>query len=209
MEFWTLRSDSRRHEELSVAAECLLRGCEEHFRAGVTRVARINGAVPPDLKEAFTERALGLLRCSSSTEFQHRAGLIVRDFPQLKSWMEWWMRPGHASMLFESERTMDVQIWDSLPNTTNAEEAMHWKLYSACGRDHNFMEGMNALHAVAIHYQRLLDGVSRECGTCIMLDFLMIINCRRCLDTVWCCRTMESQGCCHRPNKTYSSTKGS
>ena len=175
-EFWTLRSDSRTHDELSVAAGRLLRGCEEHFRAGVTRVARINGAVPPDLKDAFTERALGLLQCPSSEEFQRRASLIIRDFPKLKSWVEWWMRPAHASMLFQSERTMDVQIWESLPNTTNAEEAMHWKLYSACGRDHSFMEGMNALYAVATHYQRLLDGVSSECdNTYILKDSFVII----------------------------------
>lgn len=95
------------------------------------------------------------------------------------------MRPTHASMLFESERKMDMQIWDSLPKTTNAEEAMHWKLYSACGRDHSFMEGMNALFAVATHYQRLLDGVSSERNTCIVLDSLMIITFRRCLDTLW------------------------
>lgn len=192
IEFWTLRSDSRTNAELSAAAGHLLRGCEEHFRAGVTRVARINGAVPPDLKDAFTERALGLLRCSNSEEFQSRASLIVRDFPKLKSWVEWWMRPAHASMLFQSERTMDVQIWDSLPNTTNAEEAMHWKLYSACGRDHSFMEGMNALYAVASHYQRLHDGVSSECDTVfyrILSDhfdsFIIIFRGRS--NTIWCC----------------------
>jgi hypothetical protein len=55
VEFWNLRADSRTDEELSATAGRLLRGCEEHFRAGVTRVARINGAVPPYMKEAFTE----------------------------------------------------------------------------------------------------------------------------------------------------------
>ncbi|KIJ90223.1 hypothetical protein K443DRAFT_126556, partial [Laccaria amethystina LaAM-08-1] len=104
-------------------------------------------------------RALGLLQAPSSDEFQRRAQLIIRDFPKLKSWMEWWMRPAHASILFKSERVMDLQIWKSLPATNNAEEAMHWKLYSACGRDHRFLEGMNALYAVATHYQRLIDGV--------------------------------------------------
>ena len=100
IEFWTLHADSQPHEELSEAAGRLLCGCEEHFQAGVTQVARINGAVPPNLKEAFSKRALSLLRCSNTEEFQHRAGLIVCDFPKLKSWMEWWMRPAHASMLF-------------------------------------------------------------------------------------------------------------
>ena len=89
IEFWTLQADSRSHEELAAAAGCLLCGCEEHFRAGITCVACINGAVPLDLKDAFTERALGLLQCSSSDEFQCHAHLIVHDFPKLKSWMEW------------------------------------------------------------------------------------------------------------------------
>ena len=173
IEFWTLRGDHRPHEELSVAGESLLRGCEEHFRAGVTRVARINGAVPPDLKDAFTGRALGLLQASSSDEFQRRGQLIIRDFPKLKSWMEWWMRPVHASMLFKSERVMDLQIWKSLPATNNAEEAMHWKLYSACGRDHRFLEGMNALYAVATHYQRLIDGVSSELKIYDVMKYLV------------------------------------
>jgi len=150
--------DVRSFDELSNAAGRLLRGCQEHFRAAVTRVARINGAVPPDMKDAFVQRALGLLHCSSSDDFHLRANLIIRDFPRLKSWMEWWMRPAHASMLFESERTMDINIWGSIPKTNNAEEAMHWKLYSACGCDHAFMEGMSSLVKVAEYYQRLLEG---------------------------------------------------
>jgi len=171
IEFWILRADSRSYEELSVAAERLLRGCEEHFRVGVTRVARINGAVPPNLKEAFTERALGLLRCSNTEEFHHRAGLMVRDFPKLKLWMEWWMRPAHASMLFKSERKMDIEVWNSIPKTTNAQEAMHWKFYCMCRRDHPFLEGMYALFGVAEYYQRLWDAVSSEYHFLVFIFF--------------------------------------
>ncbi|KAF8810586.1 hypothetical protein BYT27DRAFT_7221923 [Phlegmacium glaucopus] len=124
-------------------------------------LARINGAVPPNLKEAFTEQALGLLHCSNTEEFHHRAGLIVCNFPKLKPWMEWWMRPAHASMLFKSERKMEIEIWDSIPKTTNTQEAMHWKLYCMCGRDHAFLEGMYALFGVAEYYQCLWDAVSK------------------------------------------------
>lgn len=163
IEFWTLRpDDARSFEELSTAASHLLRGCQEHFRAAVTCVSRINGAVPPEMKEAFIKRALGLLYCSSSDDFNLRANLIIRDFPPLRSWMEWWMCPAHASMLFESEREMDIEIWESIPKTTNAEEAMHWKLYSGCGPDHGFMEGMFSLYKVAEYYQRMLEGHLRE-----------------------------------------------
>ncbi|KAF8059496.1 hypothetical protein FPV67DRAFT_1357277, partial [Lyophyllum atratum] len=48
VEFWSGRADDNRsRDELYHAATNLLRGCQEHFRAGVTRVSRISGAVPP------------------------------------------------------------------------------------------------------------------------------------------------------------------
>lgn len=50
---------------------------------------------------------------------------------------------------------MNIAVWDSIPDSTNAEEAMHWKLYSAAGRDHTFFEGLRSLHAVSLHYERL------------------------------------------------------
>ncbi|KAF8059495.1 hypothetical protein FPV67DRAFT_1362049, partial [Lyophyllum atratum] len=50
---------------------------------------------------------------------------------------------------------MDPDVWNSIPETTNAEEAMHWKLYRACGRDHSFMEGLASLYSVADYYERL------------------------------------------------------
>ena len=153
--FWMMRPDNTRtRQELQVSAEHLLKGCREHFRAGVTCVSRISGAVADEQREPFAKRALALLDAPNSEEFIAHAALLVRDFPRLASWMEWWMRPAHASMLFESERKMDIDIWNSLPADNNAEESMHWKLYSACGRDHNFLEGMYSLHAVAVYYER-------------------------------------------------------
>ena len=39
-----------------------------------------------------------------------------------------------------------------LLKTTNAEEVMHAKFYKACGHDHTFLEGMNALYALAAYF---------------------------------------------------------
>jgi hypothetical protein len=38
-------------------------------------------------------------------------------------------------MLFKPHREMNQDLWDQLPDTTNAEEAMHWKLYCDVGKD--------------------------------------------------------------------------
>lgn len=158
-EFWTLRPcDSRTEDELRAAGQLLLKGCQEHFRAGVTRVSRISAAVPPDDAAFFVTRALALLNAPDSEEFRSRAALIVSEYPALKSWMEWWTRDAHAIMLFSSERRMDIELWESLPDTNNAEEAMHWKLYCACGRNHKLMEGIVGLYAVAMYYERLYEG---------------------------------------------------
>jgi len=73
------------------------------------------------------------------------------------------MRPAHTSMLFRSDKKMDIEIWDSIPKTTNDQEAMHWKLYCMCGCDHHFLEGMYALFGVAEYYKRLMDAISSEC----------------------------------------------
>jgi hypothetical protein len=51
---------------------------------------------------------------------------------------------------------MSEHIWSSIPETTNAEEAMHWKLYSAVGRNHTFLGGLQALYKIAEYYERLV-----------------------------------------------------
>ncbi|EDR15479.1 uncharacterized protein LACBIDRAFT_321327 [Laccaria bicolor S238N-H82] len=150
--FWMAQPDNTRNrQELQVAAEHLLKGCREHYCAGVTRVSRISGVISPAMADVFITRALGLLMLPTSAEFTSQALLLVRDFPKLASWMEWWTQPAHVSMLFESERKMDIDLWDSLPADNNTEEAMHWKLYSACGRDHEFLEGMYSPYMLLLY----------------------------------------------------------
>ena len=119
--FWMMQSDNTHtHQELQAAAEHLLKGCREHFRAGVTHISRISGVVAHGMKEEFSKCALALMDAPNSQEFISHAGLLVRDFPRVASWMEWWMRPAHASMLFESERKMDIDLWNSLPPDSDA-----------------------------------------------------------------------------------------
>lgn len=59
-------------------------------------------------------------------------------------------------MLFSSFRGMSEDDWDAIPDTTNAEEAMHWKLYSAIGKDHGIMDGLESLWSFAEYYQILM-----------------------------------------------------
>jgi len=87
--FWTSQRDNAQNwQELQVAAECLLKGCCEHYHAGVTHVSHISGAVPAGIPDAFKKCALALLNFPSSEEFVSQAVLLVQDFPSFGSWME-------------------------------------------------------------------------------------------------------------------------
>jgi hypothetical protein len=177
VEFWSTHPENcRTREQLESAAGGLLKGCQEHYRAGVTRVSTMAGAVPPEKSDAFKARALGLLDLQNSEEFLHQALLLVQDFPKLKAWMEWWMRPSHAAMLFKTERIMDIDLWDSILNTNNAEEAMNWKLYAACGRNHTFLEGLRSLYAVSGYYKRLSAAESSKHYFFIDPNFSLIVS---------------------------------
>jgi hypothetical protein len=127
----------------------------QHFRAGVTRISKIGGVIPQGSAESFKSRVAALLEAPDIETFLSCAEVVIRAFPKTETWLQWWMRDAHASMLFASQRKMDPHIWDRMPDTTNAEEAMHWKLYSAVGRNLSLMEGLRGLHAVAEYYLRI------------------------------------------------------
>ena len=82
---------------------------------------------------------------------------LAVTYPDVAPWLSWWVRDEVASMLFTSQRRMEPAIWDSIPDTTNAEEAMHWKLYASIGRDHSLMEGIRSILRFAEHIAKLIE----------------------------------------------------
>lgn len=205
IEFWALRpEDKRTPDALREVAEGLLKGCQEHYRAGVTRISRMIGVIGEGNANAFKARAMGLLDAPSSEAFIQQALHLVRDFPNLKSWMEWWARPSHAAMLFKTERKMDINVWESIPDTNNAEESMNWKFYAACGRNHSFLEGLRSLFAVAAYYQRLFDAESSKYFCYHFHTGNTYSFYRRCPDSLWCARTLESDCIKYWPVKAQS-----
>ena len=158
MLIWTIfRLDplARDEPELYAAGKALLRACIRHFEQQVDRVSHIAEAVDPELDEHFRSRAKALLRSGDSNEFLRRVNALLVEFPLTEPWLGWYRRPSHAQMLFESERRMEADIWDSIPDTTNAEEAMHWTLYCGFGRKHEFFAGLNALARFTEHIEKL------------------------------------------------------
>ena len=79
---------------------------------------------------------------------------MLHRFPLIQPWLSWWLRDEHASMIFQSHMRMDPLLWDSMPDSTNAEESMHWRLYRAVEKKHDLMEGIYGVQAFLGHFER-------------------------------------------------------
>ena len=155
-----LREDKKTDEELAAEARALYKGCLRHFKGGVERLCRIREFRDND--ERFNELVDGLLDAETHETFSNIADQIVTEFPLAKNWMEWWKRPTNASMIFRSKREMDGELWDALPDTTNAEESMHWCLYQAVGCKLETFEGLTGLVQFADSFQRMYEDARSE-----------------------------------------------
>ncbi|KAL7284985.1 hypothetical protein ACG7TL_000074 [Trametes sanguinea] len=158
--FWREEGTTRTADDLRGRAKTLLKGCQQHFRAGVTRIKRLGGVIPLGHASRFEKMAHGLLHLADLNEFRSMGQDILASYPEVAPWLEWWLRESHAPLLFGPYRQMDRELWNSLPDTTNAEEAMHWKIYAGIGKDQTLMSGLVSLYAFAGHYERLLTGAT-------------------------------------------------
>lgn len=163
VDFWVEHAPGERSvDELLQTAPKLLKGCAQHFRNQITRIKKISGVVDPSKTDIFENYARKLLSCESMDEFIHYANEFIAAFPRAESWIRWWMLPAHAQMLFPSHRIMNLALWNSIPDTTNAEEAMHWKLYAALGKLWALLNGLKALYKFAEHYRHLSEAQKRR-----------------------------------------------
>lgn len=151
--FRTAEGDQRSTYELHDVAESLLKGCRQHFEAGITRIARIGGVIPQAERTQFRQLSTALVQASDLGSFQATAATMIRHFPLIHPWLSWWLRDEHASMIFDSHRRMDPVLWDSMPDSTNAEESMHWRLYRAVEKKHDLMDGIYGVRAFLQHFE--------------------------------------------------------
>ncbi|KIK55850.1 hypothetical protein GYMLUDRAFT_106599, partial [Collybiopsis luxurians FD-317 M1] len=130
VDFWLQRDDDQRsRDQLKMAAETLLRGCEYHYTKSVQRVSRAAGIIPPDSRNAFVQSAHNLMHIDSREDYERHIQQMHQQW-NINPWLSWWTRPEIARMIFDSQRTMPAERAALLPNTTNAEESMHAKIYS-------------------------------------------------------------------------------
>ncbi|KAI0742318.1 hypothetical protein C8Q80DRAFT_1327971, partial [Daedaleopsis nitida] len=112
IEFRQTEGTTRTVDALRTAAEGLLKGCQQHFRAGVTRISRVGGVIPGGEDRIFRRLTEDLLEAENLAAFLEVGQRILAEFPLVSPWLAWWMREEHASMLFQSKRRMDPPLWE-------------------------------------------------------------------------------------------------
>ncbi|KAF7288965.1 hypothetical protein MIND_01413100 [Mycena indigotica] len=147
---WTNKTDS----ELAQIGGALLKGCLQHFSNQITRVAKISHVVPPGQQARFRELAQRMLRAKDLDQLHAFGNDLMTAFEHATPWAEWWLRADHARMLFAAAREMDPAIAMSLPDTTNAAEAMNSRIYAMAERKNQLIPGLAALIRVGDTFER-------------------------------------------------------
>jgi len=147
-------NDTRTEEELRLATANRHCGCTYHFDNQVTRVGKILAIVPVDQREAFKKLARRLRTADSYKEFQQRACTLTAQFPRAKRWVDWWTQRHIANLLIlnRSKDSKDSRVL--LPETTNAQEAAHFSMYSRQGKKHELITGLKKCYKIAIEHEK-------------------------------------------------------
>ncbi|KXN93409.1 hypothetical protein AN958_00328 [Leucoagaricus sp. SymC.cos] len=154
--------DTRTDKQIEEAATSLMKGCLKHFGSGVERVAKSDTVIPQGEKTQFKNRAMGLRHMSSVVELNNEVKGIISKWPLTAAFFAYWNQEDVAKMLLEARRTMEDKRWKGLPDTTNAQESMHWYIYQAVGKNHGFIGGLMSLVILARKFKQ--DFMARQRG---------------------------------------------
>lgn len=132
------------------------RGCLMHFKTSSNRLRRDGSLVPIALQDTFDHVTNVMLSIHTTTQEYNEAVTRLRtEFPTIKDWLKWWLRPTIASMIFPACSKMSTDLASQIPTTTNPIEAQHSLLHDGAGIDHELGPGIQRLylHVDKLHVQ--------------------------------------------------------
>ena len=96
--------------------------CEVHFKRSLTRVRR-NGAIVSSEKEMeFYRKILELLNPElSENSFQAVVKELKSEYPKCKKWLEWYLHPERAKLIFPA---LPLETVGSICKDKNAQESL-------------------------------------------------------------------------------------
>lgn len=121
-------------------------GCLVHWKRSVLQVKNKSGLVPPDHRTTFARLTDRMVSDKTTLdEFTNIESDIRRLFPNVRGWLDWWMRPTTASMIFPARYTGSQTVRSQVPKTSNPVESQHSLLHRSGGVDHDILAGIEGI----------------------------------------------------------------
>jgi hypothetical protein len=133
-----------------------MKGCDYHFMQSAQKMAGMGSYVKAGDRETFMRRVYNLKKIQAIDEFVDEIKEMMTKWPEIEPWMSWWTQDGVKAMIFHVYRVMGEERWNSMPDTSNAAESMHWKFYQGVGKDHEMIEGLVGLVKMLDYFDQCL-----------------------------------------------------
>lgn len=133
-------------DQFTEEATEFLVGCSVHFQRSVMRLTS-NGALVPRDRVPIFERLIRVLLSDTTTLDQFDAAVLeLREgFPSVSRWLDWWLQPLNASMIFPVKSTVAPSTRQDVPRTSNPVEAKHSLLHRASGTEKGLISGLEGM----------------------------------------------------------------
>ncbi|KAJ7572400.1 hypothetical protein C8J56DRAFT_1068918 [Mycena floridula] len=121
-----------------------------------SRLRQLAALVPVKAREHFVRKSHQLLDCDTPAMLLKDVKQLTDSFPHTERFFNWWMRKEVAMMLFPTMTTMHPDLWNVMPDSTNAGEAMHQRFYLSCkcGGNHDILTGFEHIYKFLDHCRR-------------------------------------------------------
>ncbi|KAJ3517112.1 hypothetical protein NMY22_g14036 [Coprinellus aureogranulatus] len=128
-------------------AEGALLGCSVHFKRSALRIKKQGHLVEPVHAPEFDRFIYkAISEDLTKAEFDILVQGVREMFPKIKNWLDWWVRPAIASMIFPACSVVDRALAARVPGTTNPVESSHSLLHHAVGSGYDPVEGFRRLY---------------------------------------------------------------
>ncbi|KAG2191986.1 hypothetical protein INT47_000778 [Mucor saturninus] len=107
----------------------LLKGCYMHWKQYVQRIISNHSLVPAENSNQFNSLTYKLLKTTVEEVFVETAQSMIREFPNVRRWFQWWLQLTISSMIFNCRTMLSDALCKRSSRTSNAIESYHSALY--------------------------------------------------------------------------------
>lgn len=136
-----------------------LKGCYMHWKQSVQKVVSNYSAVPSDKSRRFLSLVHEMQTTTDEFVFIQSAQSILREFPNTRPWLRWWVQPSICSLIFNCRTVMKEELKQHESRTSNAIESYHSSLYRLIPKKKPVYTSLRLLLQVCKREDRLMKNI--------------------------------------------------